>query len=109
MEFLTVTDMALTQLKEALSTEKDAKVGIRVGMSGGGCSGLKWVLDVEDNPKETDFSQVINGVTFYIDPMSAPYIRGTTLDYVKTFTTSGFKFTNNQVKRTCGCGSSVSY
>lgn len=109
MEFLTVTEAALAQLKLALSKEKDANVGIRVGMRGGGCSGMTWVLDTEDTPKSTDFTQVVDGVNFYIDAMSAPYIKGTTLDYISTLTTSGFKFTNPNVKRTCGCGSSVGY
>lgn len=106
---ITITTAALSQLKVALQNEKDAKTGIRVGLAGGGCSGMKWVLDVEDTPNESDLVQEVDGVKIYIDPMSALYMPGTTLDYLSTLQSSGFSFKNDKVSRTCGCNQSVAF
>lgn len=106
---LVVTQKAIDQLKLALAEEKQAQVGIRIGVRGGGCSGYQYVLDTEDSPKEYDFSYDIEGVKFYIDAMSAPYLRGTNLDYLESLQASGFKFSNPNAVKTCGCGSSVAF
>ena len=104
-----VTPNALLQLKEALANEKDSNVGIRIGIAGGGCSGYIWVLDIEDSPSENDFRFDYDGVKIYIDPMSAPYVKGTKLDYLSTLMASGFAFSNESIKKQCGCGQSVSF
>lgn len=105
---LQVTDKAIAQLNLALA-EVDAQreTGIRVGIKGGGCSGYQYVLDI-DEQKEHDFVQDEGGVKIFIDPMSAPYIKGTTLDYLTTLQASGFNFTNPNAVKTCGCGMSFS-
>lgn len=104
-----VTPKAIEQLKIALANEKDASVGIRMGIRGGGCSGYQYVLDVEDSPREDDLTFEFDGVKVYIDMVSVHYLKGTTLDYIDTLMTSGFTFRNPQAKRTCGCGSSVAF
>jgi iron-sulfur cluster assembly accessory protein len=106
---LQVTERAILALHSALEAETQAHVGIRVGIQGGGCSGFQWVLDIEDTPQETDFIQEVDGIKIYMDPMSIPYLQGTELDYLSTLQASGFVFKNDKVKRTCGCGMSVSF
>lgn len=105
-KLLTVTDRAVAALKEALAAEKDTSVGVRAGVQGGGCSGYQYFLGIEDSPRESDFIEETEGVKVFIDPMSAPYIRGTVLDYVSTLQSSGFVFNNPNAVKTCGCGSS---
>jgi len=107
--FIQITEKAISQLKLALADEKDARVGVRVGLRGGGCSGMTWVLDIEDSPKENDLLQTIDNVKVYIDPISATFIQGTELDYVDTLQSSGFVFKNEKVSRSCGCGKSVAF
>ena len=104
-----VTPNALLQLKTALANEKDSNVGIRIGLKGGGCVGMEWVLDIEDSPTKTDLLFDHDGVKIYIDPMSALYLSGTKLDYLETLMASGFAFSNDKVTRTCGCNKSISF
>ena len=102
------TDEAITAAKDALASE-DLKSGesLRVGIRGGGCSGFSYVLDFTGH-KENDFVMDFDGITVYLDPMSAMHLEGTTIDYVKSLMGMGFKFINPSAKKTCGCGSSFS-
>jgi iron-sulfur cluster assembly protein len=82
--------------------------GIRVGVKGGGCSGLSYVIEFCDAPRPKDKLIELNGAKVYVDPKSLIYLNGTTLDYVDTFQQKGFKFNNPQQKSECGCGESFS-
>lgn len=106
LKLLVVTERAVTALKEALAADIEGSIGVRAGVQGGGCSGYQYVLSLEASPSETDFVEETDGVKVFIDPMSAPYIRGTTLDYLTTLQASGFSFSNPNAVKTCGCGSS---
>jgi iron-sulfur cluster assembly protein len=81
---------------------------LRVGVKGGGCSGLSYVLgfDAEAKPKDIHFEQ--HGVKIMIDPKSLFFISGTQLDYEDGLNGKGFVFNNPKAMRTCGCGSSFS-
>ena len=72
---------------------------------GGGCSGFSYDLYFEDKPTDMDETFEANGVNLYIDPLSYQYLDGTEIDYVEGMQGSGFKFSNPNVKGTCGCGS----
>lgn len=104
---LTVTSSAAAAIGKYLR-EHDAPedAGLRVGIRGGGCSGLQYFLDVETRPKETDRVIEQDGVTVYVDPKSMVFLQGSTLDYVKGLMESGFKFTNPGAAKGCGCGES---
>lgn len=80
--------------------------GIKLGVKSGGCSGLNYVLDIVESPDENDrvFSQ--HGVRLFCDPKSYLYLNGTQVDYESSLTGGGFKFTNPNAKRSCGCGTS---
>lgn len=80
--------------------------GLRLGVKGGGCSGLSYVLAFDEKPKENDKILEISGVTVFIDPKSLFYLSGTVLDFSDGLNGKGFVFNNPQAAKTCGCGSS---
>ena len=80
--------------------------GLRVGVKGGGCSGLSYVLGFDAEPREEDKILNSEGVRIFIDPKSLSYLSGTELDYQDGLNGKGFVFTNPQATKTCGCGNS---
>jgi len=79
---------------------------LRLGVKGGGCSGLSYVLAFDDNIKEKDIVLEKHGVKIVVDQKSMFYLSGTTLDFTDGLNGRGFVFNNPQATRTCGCGSS---
>ena len=98
------TVKAMEQLAHVL--EKDEMV--RVAVRGGGCSGMSYCLNVEDEVDEEDILLDIPGAKVYIDPYSADILQDTTIDYIVTLQQKGFVFNNPRANTTCGCGSSFS-
>ena len=84
-----------------------ADAGLRIGVRGGGCSGLSYYLDV-DAEKPADRIIEKDGVKVFVDPKSLLFLQGTTLDYVSGLMESGFKFLNPRAGKSCGCGESFS-
>ena len=80
--------------------------GLRVGVKGGGCSGLSYSLGFDKEAREGDKTLVIDGVQLFIDPKSLFYLSGTQLDYTDGLNGRGFVFNNPNASKTCGCGSS---
>ncbi len=108
---LTFTQRAIDMIKSALD-ETNGEDGdyLRVGVKGGGCSGFQYSLNFTDEVDDED-SLVLVGpanVKIVTDAFSASYLKGTELDYVESLQGAGFKFSNPNAKRTCGCGSSFS-
>ena len=101
-----ITATAAKMVKEAMAEEELANHGLRVGVTGGGCSGLQYLLDFEGHPHTLDFVEHQHGVEVFIDPFSAAHLKGTIIDYVDSLQGSGFKFKNPNIVRACGCGSS---
>lgn len=91
--------------KEGISAETG---GLRVGVQGGGCSGLSYVMRLEPQAGIQDKIFVEYGGRIFVDPKSFVYLQDTTLDYHSDLMKQGFVFQNPQVKRSCGCGSSFS-
>lgn len=79
---------------------------LRLGVKGGGCSGLSYVLTFDDVTKEKDIVLEKNGVRIVVDQKSMFYLSGTTLDFTDGLNGRGFVFNNPQAAKTCGCGSS---
>jgi iron-sulfur cluster assembly accessory protein len=102
------TDKAVEMVRAAIEQEGLAGHGIRVGVAGGGCSGFQYTMDFENDPKDGDVVLDQNGLKLFVDPMSAMYLQGVTVDYVQGLQGAGFKFINPNAKNTCGCGSSFS-
>jgi iron-sulfur cluster insertion protein len=89
--------------KEGLGAEQ----GLRIAVTGGGCSGFQYQLNF-DGEKEGDRVAHFDDVRVFVDEISFPYIAGVTLDFVEGLHGAGFKFDNPRASRTCGCGSSFS-
>lgn len=100
------TDSAVQAVKAAITSDGQEGDGLRVSVIGGGCSGYQYNLDFEREARMGDVAMDYDGVTIYIDPVSAGYLKGTVIDYVSGLQGTGFKFINPNAKRTCGCGSS---
>lgn len=106
-EEIRITDKAALQIRRLKEDNQiPAAHGLRLGVKGGGCSGLSYVLAFDEQPKEKDHVLQINGVTVYIDPKSLFYLSGTELDFSDGLNGKGFVFNNPQAAKTCGCGSS---
>lgn len=102
-----LTPAAIEEVKRMMAKEKKENAGLRVGVKGGGCSGLSYFLDF-DQKKEKDCEFDFSGVKVYMDPKSDLYLNGTTLDYVDSLQEKGFRFINPNASKTCGCGESFS-
>ncbi len=85
-----------------------AKVCLRIGVKGGGCSGFSYLLDLTETQKETDESFEIHGIKIVIDPKSLLYLSGTMIDFKDEIMGRGFVFQNPNATSSCGCGSSFS-
>jgi iron-sulfur cluster assembly protein len=107
---LQLTDRAIRRIriamaKEGVSTEEG---GLRLGVMGGGCSGLSYSIKFDSRPRERDRIYNFDGVRVFVDPKSFLYLHGMTLDYEETLMRQGFNFINPNSKHSCGCGSSFS-
>ncbi|CAN0517232.1 unnamed protein product, partial [Laminaria digitata] len=102
-----VTEAAAKAIRKYL-VDHDAPegAGLRIGVRGGGCSGLSYYLDVDENSKETDRILEAFGVQVFVDPKSLMFLQGSTLDYKTGLMESGFKFVNPNAGKGCGCGES---
>ena len=102
-----LTPEAIVEAKRMMAKEGRQNVGLRIGVKGGGCSGLSYFLDF-DQKKEKDHEFEFDGVKVFIDPKSDLYLSGTTLDFKDTLQEKGFRFVNPNASKTCGCGESFS-
>lgn len=102
-----LTEKAATQVKK-LMAEQTQQVFLRMGVKGGGCSGLSYSLEFDTEVGKHDKKFDVDGVTVVVDTKSYLYLNGTTLDYVVEGLQGGFTFTNPQAKSSCGCGTSFS-
>src|SRR6201996_6544233 len=105
---LGLTEKAAEKVREIQAAEAiEANYGLRLRVVGGGCSGFAYGLYF-DQVTEMDRVFDSHGVKLVVDQMSLQYLAGTTVDYVEGLQGAGFKFSNPNVKSTCGCGSSFS-
>ena len=107
---LLVTPTAAAEVMKFMEAEGVTadKGGLRVSVQPGGCSGFKYGLLIEDQSAEDDLVIEQQGFKIFIDPFSAQYISGVTVDYVSSMQGSGFTFKNPNATGGCGCGSSFS-
>jgi len=104
---VTLTPKAVEMIKITREQEGiDPSHGLRIAVRGGGCSGFEYALDFEKEARDNDWVYELNGLTVYVDAVSARYLEGTSIDYVLGMQGAGFKFNNPKATGTCGCGSS---
>jgi iron-sulfur cluster assembly protein len=105
-----VTDNALKKIRSAMVKENVSpeQGGLRLGVQGGGCSGLSYNIRFDTQPRERDRVFQFEDVRVFVDPKSFIYLHGLTLDYHETLIQQGFVFVNPNSTKSCGCGSSFS-
>jgi len=105
---MTLTDKAISKVKELLVAENKEGFGLRVAVRGGGCSGFQYGLTFENAASPNDQVIEFDGLKVYVDAMSNMYLEGVNIDYVDGLNGSGFKIENPNATGTCGCGHSFS-
>ena len=105
-----VTDKALARIRLAMVKENISPTegGLRLGVQGGGCSGLSYNIRFDTQPRERDRVFQFEDVRVFVDPKSFIYLHGMVLDYEETLMHQGFSFQNPNAKKACGCGTSFS-
>ena len=106
-KIVNISDSAKEELKKLIAKETDNPDGVRLSLLAGGCSGLSYHLQF-DKLQPNDFIDDNDGIKILVDPKSALYINGITLDYQGGLTGRGFVFSNPNAKKSCGCGTSFS-
>jgi len=102
---LTLTVAATTKVRDLLQQENDPAVGLRIFVSGGGCSGLQYGMTL-DEAQEGDTLITQDGIKVFVDEMSLGYLTGSEVDYVESLMGAGFAVNNPNAVSTCGCGHS---
>lgn len=105
-----VTPKALEKVRSAMAKERISPEsgGLRLGVQGGGCSGLTYNVRFDSEPHERDRVYDFDGVRVFVDPKSFIYLHGMVLDYEETLMKQGFVFRDPNASKSCGCGSSFS-
>jgi iron-sulfur cluster assembly accessory protein len=104
---LAVTERAARRLGIILAKEKPGAM-MRVAVEGGGCSGFQYRYAIETEVKSDDIRISRDGVTVLVDPVSAPYLEGSELDFVTELIGQSFQIRNPKATASCGCGTSFS-
>jgi iron-sulfur cluster assembly accessory protein len=102
-----VTPSAAKRVSTLLQKQNRPNGVLRVSVVGGGCSGLQYKMDLQDNPANRDFLVETGGIRVVVDPKSALYVTGSELDYLETLQ-GGFKVQNPNAATSCSCGESFS-
>ena len=102
---LTVTDSAVQQLQTLVHQQDDQTKGLRIFVEKGGCAGMQYGMTL-DHPQAGDEIVEREGVKVIVDPESAGYLEGATIDYSDDLAGAGFRIKNPNAVRSCGCGTS---
>ena len=103
---IAITEGAAEKIKSLMAKQGISEGGLRVGVKGGGCSGLSYTFAWEKEARLGDEVFEGHGAKIYVDKKSYLFLNGTTLDYDTALLGKGFVFNNPNAKQTCGCGSS---
>ena len=104
---LTLTARAADKVKALMAQEPAGEAEVlRVAIRGGGCGGFEYALGFDRGAAEGDAEAEFHGVRVVVDPASAPYLEGATVDFVESLQESGFKIENPNASGSCGCGHS---
>jgi len=105
---INVTPKAIQKIKQAFANQGVSEGVLRLGVLGGGCSGLSYQFKFDSKERPTDKVFEFDGVKIVVDPKSLLYLHGMTLDYKESLIQSGFAFENPNAEKSCGCGTSFS-
>ena len=101
-----LTPAAIAQTRRLILKDGREGVFLRLGVKGGGCSGLEYLMKLDTLAKENDLVFLAEGVEVRLDPRSARFVEGSRFDYTGNLIGGGFKFENPNAERSCGCGTS---
>ena len=101
-----VTDAALSQVRRLLVKDGRPEAFLRIGVKGGGCSGFEYVMRLDTERRGNDLELSLEGALVVCDAKSARFLQGATFDYTGNLIGGGFKFTNPNAVKSCGCGTS---
>jgi iron-sulfur cluster assembly protein len=107
MAEIQVTPKAVQKIRDSFA-KQGVRGGLRLGVLGGGCSGLSYQFRFEPKPRPTDHVFNFDDVQVFVDPKSMAFLDGMTLDYKESLMQSGFAFDNPHATKSCGCGTSFS-
>jgi iron-sulfur cluster assembly protein len=105
---ITLTPAAIKEIKRLVNVQGITEGGLRLGVKGGGCSGLSYTINFDEKIGPHDQVYDFEGVKVIVDTKSAIYLQGTQLDFQKDLMSGSFKFVNPNANKTCGCGESFS-
>ena len=105
---LNLTENAQAAVSKFMDGAEEPVTGLRVSVTGGGCSGFQYGMALEAEANADDTVVEFGGLKVFIDPASAPMLSGVTIDFLDGLEGSGFKFENPNATNSCGCGSSFS-
>ncbi len=104
---VTLTESAAVKVKQLMAEEPEGEAAVlRVAIQGGGCSGFQYGLGFDRGPQDGDHELEMHGVQVVVDPFSAPYLKGSEIDYVDSIQAAGFAINNPNATASCGCGHS---
>ncbi len=104
-DLVSLTPTAADKIRELMAEDPEGESSVlRVAIQGGGCSGFQYGLGFDAGPVDDDATIKQHGVTIVIDPYSAPYLKGATIDFLTGLEESGFKIDNPNAQASCGCG-----
>jgi iron-sulfur cluster assembly protein len=107
-EMVALSPLAAQKLQSILQEKNLNEHGLRVFIAGGGCSGFQYGMAFENTMEDGDFVFESNGIRLYVDPASAMYLEGATVDYIDSLMGGGFRIENPNAVSTCSCGQSFS-
>lgn len=105
---IAVTERAARRIQQIIAEKGQPDLALRVGIKGGGCSGLSYVIDFTNEQRPTDQVFEQHGVRLLCDPKSYPFLDNTELDFGDGLLDGGFRFNNPNAKKSCSCGESFS-
>jgi iron-sulfur cluster assembly accessory protein len=107
---ITLTESAIARIHEIRQKENNYDKFLRVGVSGGGCSGFQYLFDLDNKSEESDIKiyQENSAILAITDDVSLPFLNGCVVDFIRELGGSYFKVTNPNAKASCGCGTSFS-
>ena len=103
---ITITDKAVSRIKEIMSSAEQSTIGVRIGVKSGGCAGMSYIMEYAKDIKPNEEVIEDKGVKVLIDPRAIMYLLGTEMDYKKEELSSTFVFNNPNETERCGCGES---